>query len=191
MKTEKKHHIINASIKIIAENGIQGLTTKNIANECGFAEGNIYRYFKSKTGILMAILNMFEERNQEFFNNHSINDYRPEAILRKLFESKLDMFVNNPLLASVIFSEEIFAHDNELSAKIFSIMQAHQEYLIPVIEAYQKEHHTHTKLPPKHLAIMYLGTLRLLVTRWRLSNYAFDLKKEGIEVFATISKILK
>ena len=45
---------MDAAIRSYAENGEQGLTTKNLAKEAGCSEALIYRHFKSKDDLLCA-----------------------------------------------------------------------------------------------------------------------------------------
>jgi len=61
MQTERQEQIIEKSISLIAQKGIQGFTIKNLSKAIGFSEpAAIYRHFKSKTSILLAILDNFK-----------------------------------------------------------------------------------------------------------------------------------
>jgi AcrR family transcriptional regulator len=53
---EKKMKIIEAAIKLIAENGIHSTSMQNIADNIGVAKGSIYLQFKSKEELLLSIL---------------------------------------------------------------------------------------------------------------------------------------
>ena len=59
MHTERQNQIIEESIKLIHNQGIQGMTIKNISNAIGLTEAAIYRHFKSKDEILSTILDDF------------------------------------------------------------------------------------------------------------------------------------
>ena len=59
--TNRQREIIVTSIDLIAENGIQGLTIKNIARKVGVSEPAIYRHFDSKINILLGILSYFRD----------------------------------------------------------------------------------------------------------------------------------
>lgn len=48
----KRELIFNATEKIIATKGLQGLSMQQIANEAGVAAGTIYRYFKDKDELI-------------------------------------------------------------------------------------------------------------------------------------------
>ena len=61
--TKRQTEIINVSIDIIAERGIQNLTIKNISKSIGISEPAIYRHFDTKMDILLAILSYFKQTN--------------------------------------------------------------------------------------------------------------------------------
>ena len=67
--TERQQEIINVSLALIAESGIQSLTIKNLAKKIGFAESAIYRHYENKIQILLAILDFFKQNTEHFFTN--------------------------------------------------------------------------------------------------------------------------
>ena len=52
----RRNHIIEAAIEVIAEQGFQRTTIKQIAARAGVADGTIYNYFENKQAILLAIV---------------------------------------------------------------------------------------------------------------------------------------
>ncbi|MCK5675079.1 MAG: helix-turn-helix transcriptional regulator, partial [Spirochaetales bacterium] len=46
--TKRQRQIIDISINIISERGIQDLTMKNLSSQLGISEPAIYRHFESK-----------------------------------------------------------------------------------------------------------------------------------------------
>lgn len=61
MAIAKRQIIVDAAIDIIAEQGFQRTTIKQIAARAGVADGTIYNYFKNKDAILMAIMERLSE----------------------------------------------------------------------------------------------------------------------------------
>ncbi|MEA1972657.1 MAG: TetR/AcrR family transcriptional regulator, partial [Candidatus Cloacimonadota bacterium] len=60
MLSERQQQIVVTAIKLIANKGIQNLTTKNIANEIGISEPALYRHFDNKLEILKAVITYFQ-----------------------------------------------------------------------------------------------------------------------------------
>lgn len=54
--TDKQSKILIAAIKVFAEKGYSNSSTKEIAEEAGVAEGNIFSRFTNKRGLLQAII---------------------------------------------------------------------------------------------------------------------------------------
>ncbi|WP_339323517.1 TetR/AcrR family transcriptional regulator [Paenibacillus sp. FSL W8-0194] len=55
----KKDRIIAAALKLFSQKGFHGTTTKEIANECGVAEGLIFYHFGDKRKLLLHIVRNF------------------------------------------------------------------------------------------------------------------------------------
>ncbi|MFH0917100.1 MAG: TetR/AcrR family transcriptional regulator [bacterium] len=53
---ERRKRIVEATLRLVADGGIQGATTARIAAAVDMSEGTLYRLFGSKTGILVAAL---------------------------------------------------------------------------------------------------------------------------------------
>jgi TetR/AcrR family fatty acid metabolism transcriptional regulator len=189
--TDRQMEIINTAIDLIAEKGIQQMTIKNLALKIGFAEGAIYRHFDSKIEILLGILTMFKDnKNSALSQMHSSTKSDALTKLQTLFQERFAHFNANPAIAAVIFSEEIFQNDKRLSEEVFKIMQESQNIIRSVIENGQKTGQMRTDISAKQLSLLITGALRLIVTQWRLSGFAFDLQKEGRKLWKSIKQIV-
>ncbi|MCB9151683.1 MAG: TetR/AcrR family transcriptional regulator [Caldilineaceae bacterium] len=57
----RRQQIIDAAVQVIAEQGFQNTTIKQIAARAEVADGTIYNYFKNKDDILLAIIRQVTE----------------------------------------------------------------------------------------------------------------------------------
>lgn len=190
MLTERQEQIIEESIKIIDEKGIQGLTIKNLSKAIGISEPGIYRHFESKTEILLSILNNFKE--MAIMLSGIMETYEASAIekISFMFSKMLELFSETPSMVSVIFSEEIFKNEEVLKNKIVEILNLHAQTLENIISKGQLEKNVREDIDEKSLALMAMGSLRLLVKKWDLNNHNFNLKTEGNKLIAVLSKVL-
>ncbi len=189
--TERQKEIINISIKLISEKGIQQLTIKNIAKRLGISEPAIYRHFENKMDILQAILSNFKANNEATIKwIYSIDRSAIEQI-EMMFLKHFKKFTENPALAAVIFSEEIFQNDKKLSNQIAVIMRLNQEAMLSLIEKGQVNNEFRKDIPKEQLSLIIMGALRLIVKKWKLSNYSFDLEKEGADLWKSIKILIK
>ena len=191
MLSERQEQIVEESIKIIDRKGIQGLTIKNLSKAIGISEPGIYRHFESKTEILLSILNNFKEMAEML--SGLMKDFDGAAIdkIEFMFSRMLDLFSTTPSMVSVIFSEEIFKNEELLKLKITEVLNIHAQNIEYIIEKGQEENNVRKDIEIKTLALMIMGSLRLLVKRWDLNKHNFDLNEEGRKLIKGLDKILK
>lgn len=191
MLSERQQQIMDESIKIIDDKGIQGLTIKNLSKAIGISEPGIYRHFESKTEILLSILNNFKEMAEML--SGLMKDFEGTAFekIDFMFSRMLDMFSETPSMVSVIFSEEIFKNEELLKLKITEVLNMHAQTIEYIITKGQEENNVRKDIEVKTLALIIMGSLRLLVKRWDLNNHNFDLNNEGSKLIKGLDKILK
>ncbi len=190
MLTDRQQQIIEESINIIDEKGIQGLTIKNLSKAIGISEPGIYRHFESKTEILLSILNNFKEL--AIMLSEMMETYEGTAIekISFMFSKMLELFSETPSMVSVIFSEEIFKNEFVLKNKIIEILNLHAQTLENIVTKGQLEKNVREDIDNKSLALIAMGSLRLLVKKWDLNNHNFNLKTEGDKLIAVLGKVL-
>ncbi|WP_456406473.1 TetR/AcrR family transcriptional regulator [Caldithrix abyssi] len=187
--TKRQREIVNTAIQLIAEKGIQELTIKNLSKKIGIAESAIYRHFDSKFDILIGILTLFKD-NINTLNRQILDmDLSPRAKLEVMLEQRFKYFSEKPTVAAVIFSEELFRNDSRLSKAVFEIMQENQNSMIGIISEGQARGEFRKEVSAEELSFMIIGAVRLIVTRWRMTDFSFDLVEEGQKLWQTI-KIL-
>ena len=81
----KVHTIFKASLKLIMQTGIAGLTMSKLAKEAGMATGTLYIYFKSKEDLLNSLyLKLNDESIERFLKGY--DDTEPFRIgLKKIW----------------------------------------------------------------------------------------------------------
>jgi len=190
MFSERQAEIIEKSIEIIADKGIQGLTIKNLSKEIGISEPAIYRHFDSKTAILVAILSTFEDMAEMLGLMMGNSEDTAIEKIEYLFNKMTDVFTGTPSLVSVIFSEEIFKNEDVLKQKITGILNKNEETIESIIKVGQEKGEVRTDIDFKNIALIFMGSLRLLVKRWDLNEYNFDLKEEGSKLTKSLQTII-
>ncbi len=187
--TKRQNEIVQTSIKLISEGGIQNFTMKSLAAHLGVSEPAIYRHFSCKMDILLSMLQKIEDTNIIF--KKEIEENSPSlSMIEHMFVQNSKVFINNPELSSIIFSEEIFQNNKILSDKVLNIMWKRNNLTSKVIAEIQKNGEIRNDISPEKLTTIIIGTLRLTISKWRLSGFSFDLAIELQEIWVAISSIL-
>ena len=189
-QTDRQTEILLVALELIGKKGIQGLTIKNISKEIGISEPAIYRHFASKSDILLGVLSNFKE--MAIMLSEIVENYNAAATekLDFLFSRMLDLFTETPSMVSVIFSEEIFNNDETLKSKINEIVTLHTNTIEAIILNGQNENNIRTDIDKTNLALIAMGSFRLLVKKWELNNHSFSLIEKGKAHIQIINKVL-
>lgn len=110
--TEKQKAVLRASLQLFSKKGFAGTSTREIAELAGVAEGTVYKQFKTKDGILAAIIAPF------------IQQVVPKAVTE--FSVSIEQSTNlnlDQFLRTIIINRLTFVSDNLPQLRIF-IQQA-------------------------------------------------------------------
>ena len=189
--TARQKEIIEVAVKLMAEGGIQKLTMKNIARAMKISEPAIYRHFESKMDILLSMLTQFKQHSGDHLRSaRALNGLRL-AQLETIFLEHAGAFLQIIRISPRwCFRKRPFKMIHAWLSRVFSIMTTADETIAEVIDEAQHNGEIRADLPKEHLTLMILGTLRLMVKRWRLTGYAFDLQQESRQVWNSLKTLL-
>ncbi len=190
--SERQIQIIEAATKRIDKYGIQELTTKNLAADIGLSEAALYRHFKSKNDILLGMLSYFIIGMKEKINS-IIQDEKnsPPTVIKAIFNNQLNTFIKNPAIVSVIFSEGIFQFNGTLSNKLSEMMDLMHKKISTLIKKGQDEGSFNKLLSPNITTTMIMGSMRMVVLKWKLSGNKSNLVKDGQAMLNGILKMIE
>lgn len=116
--TDKQARILVAAIKVFSEKGYANASTKEIAEEAGVAEGNIFSRFNNKRGLLQAIikpviqsifpaaLNDFDEI--KFTNNYTnLHDFVKTMVTERVHFMKENADVLKIFIAEMMYDDQL------------------------------------------------------------------------------------
>lgn len=190
--TERQIEIMEAATLRIDKFGIQELTIKNLASDLSLSEAALYRHFKSKNEILHGLLTYFIlEMNERLAVIIEDKEKQPSELLKKIFVSQLNTFVKKPAIVSVIFSEGIFQFNKELSDKVSTMMALMQKNISALITRGQNEGVYAKLLGPDTITTIIMGSMRMVVLKWKLSGNKSNLVNDGKNVLNGLLKMIE
>ncbi len=115
--TEKQSRIVRAAIEMFAEKGYAASSTSEIAQRAGVAEGTIFRHYKTKKDLLLAIATPALARliapfvMREFRGVLSADYESFESFLRALIDNRIEFVKQNISLFKILVQELPFHSD--------------------------------------------------------------------------------
>ena len=182
--TSRQAEIVDAALKLIAEQGIHHLTIRNLSTAIGVTEAALYRHFPGKTEIIQAMVSRFEEDVDD------IGELRGWTAIEAALVRRTELVLTKPALARVLFAEELFKDSPEIAQILHGMMQRHHKIMIRYFQEAIDDGVIRADIPMDTLFRLILGPLRLLIKQWGLSDGAFDLRAKRDEMLKFMKELL-
>ena len=173
------------------DKGITGLTTKSLAQEIGFSESALYRHFKDKEAIISLLIKyLVENINQRFEQILSTSTSEEQKYL-SLFKSQFQFFKTNPHFIVIVLSDGLLDKSSSIKSEIEKLMQTNAKSFKTVIENGQKASVFNSTIEADYLVHFIMGAFRLQMLKWKLSNFSFDIEKNGMKTMNNLLTLIK
>ena len=104
---KKTRMILKAARKEFAKTGYDGARVDKIAAASKLSKGLIYHHFKSKDYLFQAVLEQMYKELSEENEVLYLEEFEPEAGVKRLIEHTFDYFVKNPEFIAVVNAENL------------------------------------------------------------------------------------
>ena len=181
---DKEKDILEAAIKVFAEQGYYQAKIAKIAEVAGIAAGSVYLYFRNKENILDRIFqDVWQKLLAEFQQLDTNNDLTPLDKLEGMIDLIFTQFMANRSLATVFVNEQHLSLQNGLSnhGKCY-------EKFLTLSGKILKEGIDSGEFNPNldiHIYPFYVfGGLRYLIHKWAKNPKQFPLEeiKENVKI---------
>ena len=115
---------------------------------------------------------------------------RPVICMKSRTVGMFGAFTRQPALSVVIFSEDLFRYDRRLSREVTAVIELTHDSIYRALREGARAGEVRSDVPARQLAWMVMGTMRLLITKWRISGYRLDLVKEGRQAVMYLRKVM-
>jgi AcrR family transcriptional regulator len=188
--TPRQLEIIEAAGKILTSSGVSGLTIKNLAKEMQFSESAIYRHFKSKEEIIVAMLNYLADSIDERLSNLN-RTADPEAKFTAMFDEQFRFFKDNPHFVVAVFSDGLMEESQLINETILKLMNVKMKHLMPIMMEGQQKGIFTNAITAEELIHIVMGTFKLQMFKWRIANFQFDINRIGGNMVQSILTLIK
>ncbi len=186
---EKYKAIIEAAVKVIAENGYHNSQVAKIAKEAGVADGTIYLYFKNKEDLLISL---FRVKMGEFVASarqelRSLSN--PFEQLAKLISLHFSRLQENRHLALVL-QIELRQSDASIRSGIAAPLKEYFNIIDDVVNEGVRLDAFRRDVNPKLVRQMIFGTMDEVATSWVMSQRHYKLTDQIKPVYSLLAQAL-
>lgn len=174
----RKEQTVKAALDIIGAKGVQGLTTARIAKTVGISEANLYRHFKNKDAILLAVIDSIDNTltgNLKAVRNEDITSLKK---MERILSLHLSYINDNKGIPRVVFSSEIL-FTKGIRKKLSSFVDRYLKMLAEILEEGTKDGSIRKGINSRAMAGLFIGMIQLNALRWLLDDFRSPLSKNG------------
>lgn len=170
----KYHLILEAAIKVFAEQGFHQATISQIAREAGVADGTIYLYFKNKEDIMV---NFFGYKTRQVFGR-----FREEVDKADNARDKLRLLINSHLKEfqrdrnmAILYQTETHRFSRMCEEQIREMSKMYLDLVSEIVEAGQDEGLMRKDLYMGLVKRFIIGAIDEVINTWLHSGGNYDL----------------
>ncbi|WP_400164240.1 TetR/AcrR family transcriptional regulator [Brevibacillus sp. TJ4] len=171
---EKYQAIIDAAVRVIAQQGYHNAQVSKIAKEAKVADGTIYLYFENKDDILISLFNEKMGHFIETCRQRIMEQTSTEQKLYVLVHAHLSQLSQDQDLAKVT-QIELRQSNQEISVGIGNVMKQYFNLIDEVIGEGIATGVFRTDLDVRMTRKMIFGTLDEVTTSWVMKQCKYDL----------------
>jgi TetR/AcrR family fatty acid metabolism transcriptional regulator len=171
---DKYDTIIQAAIRVFAENGYHNAQVSKIAREANVADGTIYLYFDNKADLLISVfretMGNFVQKVKETISQYPNASDQLKALIHAQFES-LARDINLALVTQV----ELRQANADIRMGIGPILKEYLDVIDGIVELGKRQGIFREDVITHVARKMIFGTLDETVTSWVMSSKKHDL----------------
>ena len=172
----RKDKLIITTIDVIDEIGIMNLSTREIALREGVSEATLFRHYKNKNDLLLAVLDYFTQFDNDLYQTTLLKKLTPLDSIRFFIGSLAEFYENYPAITVITQLMDTLRYEPELEEKVRSIVFQRSQFLEQLINEAKKKNEIKDDVNVENLADIISGAFREICLKWRFSKN-FSLKE--------------
>lgn len=167
----RKNEIIETARNLIIQHGVQALTLKNLSKKNNISEAAVYRHFKNKHAILVALIDDFENNLMEAIEKPIRHYENPLHRLREIMKTHMVFTEEKKGIFFSITTESIHFDDDHLRRKILKVIDTYKTKIKDILAEARKKELLRDDINIDAVGLAYFGIIQTAIIQFALTNY--------------------
>ncbi len=188
---QRRKEIVQATLDLTAERGIKSVTTQAIADKVGIAQPTVFRHFKTRDDIFVAVIGWIAENlSKAILSGANPND-PPDEQLRKLLKNQLTFINKHRAVPKVLFSDLLHLESPKLKALLQELMNGYIKRVTQLLQQGKENELFRKDLDTEQTSRYIAALIQGLLIRWSVYEFNFSLEKEAEIIWDFLKPVLK
>ncbi|MHB8062171.1 MAG: TetR/AcrR family transcriptional regulator [Ruminiclostridium sp.] len=173
----RKDSLILTAIEVLNELGIQGLSTREIARRQGVSEATLFRHYKTKSDLLVAMIDYDSKFDSDIITSVRMKKLNPRAAIIYFINSFAEYYENYPAITAISQAYDVLSCEPLLADKIKHSFFTRLGFLKELTLEAQLVGEINKVDDSEKLAYLIWGSFMSICLNWRFNKYSFSLKE--------------
>lgn len=180
---ERREEIVRVTLDLAARQGIDDVTTQDMAQAMGVTQGAVFRHFPSKDAIWLAVMQWVRDRLTAVLGRAAAEGRDPLDALQRVFFAHIDFIAGKPAIPRLLMSEHLHARNSPLRKLVTEILLGFEAKIAGLLEDARKQGLARPDLDVHAAATLYLGMVQGLVLQTSILRGQRELRNEAERTF--------
>lgn len=180
---ERREEIIRVTLELAAKQGVDDVTTQDMAQAMGVTQGAVFRHFPSKDAIWLAVMQWVRDRMMEVLGRAAAQGRDPLDALQRMFFAHIEFIAGHPAIPRVLTSSHLHGRNAVLRQLVTEIMLGYEAKIAGLLSDAQTQGLARADLDTQAAATLYIGMIQGLVLQSSILRGQRVLEKEAARTF--------
>ena len=186
----RREQIAEAALGIVASQGLRGLSMAALARRVGLVPSGIYRHFKNKDEILVALFDRVEQRLLANVAAARQKNADPLECLKSVLMRHIRFIREGRAIPRIIFSDDVHAGNPEHRRRILQIFTRYTGEVCEIVRLGQSQGRIRQDLDVDTVARMLFGIIVPAGILWHLTDGGFDVTRHAQRAWQLLSSAI-
>jgi AcrR family transcriptional regulator len=189
---ERKQQIVQGVLQLVADRGVDAVSTQLIADTIGFTQGAVFRHFSTKEQVWSAVMDWLEDQLASiWFKARSLReDQMGIPVLKRIFLGHIQLIERYPGLAKVIMSHHIRHQFPVLQKRFAALYRRYESEVRNAINAGVRNGKLPESIDRNAAITLFFCAIQGLAFQFSIAEVKLALRTESTRVFRLFVRAL-
>lgn len=180
---ERREEIVRVTLDLAAKQGVDDVTTQDMAQAMGLTQGAVFRHFASKDAIWLAVMQWVRDRLLTVLARAAAQGSDPLDALQRMFYAHIDFIAAHPAIPRVLMSEHLHNRSAALRCLVTEILLGYEAKIAGLLDEARAQGLARPDLDAHAAATLYIGMIQGLVLQGSILREQRTLAAEAARTF--------
>ncbi len=187
----RREEIIRVTLDLAARQGVDDVTTQDMAQAMGLTQGAVFRHFPSKDAIWLAVMQWVRDRLMAVLGHAAEQGRDPLDALERMFFAHIAFIEGHPAIPRVLMSQHLHGRSSALRQMVTEIMLGYEAKIAGLLQAAQAQARVRADLDTHAAATLYIGMIQGLVMQSSILRGKRTLAAEAARTFPVFLQAIR